>query len=67
MQQTSMCQPGRPGPQGEGQDGSPGLDDFQSAKSDGCSFSLDDAFSDSCPSASAVREALPTEAGDSLP
>lgn len=29
----SMCQPGRPEPQGEGQLGSPGLDVFQSAKS----------------------------------
>lgn len=28
-----MCQPGRPGPHGDGQAGSPGLDDFQSAKS----------------------------------
>ena len=29
----SMCQPGRPGPHGEGQEGSPGLEAFQRAKS----------------------------------
>ncbi len=29
----SMCQPGRPGPQGESQEGSPGLTAFQSTKS----------------------------------
>lgn len=29
----SMCQPGRPGPQGDGHAGSPGLEDFQRAKS----------------------------------
>ena len=28
-----MCQPGRPGPHGVGHDGSPGLADFQRAKS----------------------------------
>jgi hypothetical protein len=28
-----MCQPGRPGPQAEGQAGSPGFEDFQRAKS----------------------------------
>ena len=61
-----MCQPGLPAPQGDGHDGSPGLDDFHSAKSDGCAFSLVDA-DDSCPSASAVSEALPTDAGDSFP
>ena len=33
-----MCQPGRPLPHGESQDGSPGLAAFQSAKSSG--FSL---------------------------
>lgn len=30
----SICQPGRPGPQGEGHEGSPGFDAFQSAKSE---------------------------------
>ena len=30
-----MCHPGRPGPHGEGQAGSPGLDDFHNAKSAG--------------------------------
>ncbi len=30
-----MCQPGRPGPQGLGQEGSPALAPFQSAKSAG--------------------------------
>ena len=34
----SMCQPGRPGPQGLGQDGSPGFAAFQSAKSRGSRF-----------------------------
>lgn len=29
-----MCQPGRPIPQGEGHEGSPGFDAFQSAKSE---------------------------------
>ena len=31
----SRCQPGRPGPHGVSQDGSPGLAPFQSAKSRG--------------------------------
>ncbi len=35
----SMCQPGRPCPQGDGQDGSPGLALFQRAKSRTSSFS----------------------------
>ena len=35
MAEHSMCQPGRPGPHGEGHDGSPGLDAFHSAKSSG--------------------------------
>ncbi len=34
----SMCHPGRPGPQGDSQLGSPGLADFQSAKSAGPRF-----------------------------
>ena len=38
MAEHSMCQPGRPLPHGESQDGSPGLAAFQSAKSSG--FSL---------------------------
>lgn len=29
-----MCQPGRPGPQGDGQDGSPGFEAFHKAKSE---------------------------------
>ena len=33
MTEHSMCHPGRPGPQGDGHEGSPGLDAFQSAKS----------------------------------
>ena len=37
-----MCQPGRPGPHGDGHDGSPGLAAFHSAKSSGARFfSLD--------------------------
>ena len=35
MAEHSMCQPGRPGPQGLSQDGSPGLADFHRAKSRG--------------------------------
>ena len=38
MAEHSMCQPGRPGPQGLSQAGSPGLAAFQSVKSIG--FSL---------------------------
>jgi hypothetical protein len=34
MTEHSICQPGRPAPQGEGQEGSPGLEAFQSAKSE---------------------------------
>ena len=33
-----MCHPGRPGPHGEGQVGSPGFAAFHSAKSSGNSF-----------------------------
>jgi hypothetical protein len=33
-----MCQPGRPGPHGEGHAGSPGLAAFHSAKSSGSRF-----------------------------
>ena len=33
MAEHSMCQPGRPGPQGLGQEGSPGLAPFHRAKS----------------------------------
>ncbi len=39
MAEHSMCQPGRPGPQGLSHDGSPGLDRFHSAKSPGWRFS----------------------------
>ena len=35
MAEHSRCQPGRPGPQGVSQDGSPGLAPFHSAKSRG--------------------------------
>ena len=35
MAEHSRCQPGRPGPHGVSQDGSPGLAPFQSAKSRG--------------------------------
>ncbi|MNL44628.1 hypothetical protein D3C87_1672170 [compost metagenome] len=38
MAEHSMCQPGRPGPQGESQEGSPGLEAFQRAKSMGWRF-----------------------------
>ena len=38
MAEHSMCQPGRPSLQGEGQEGSPGLAAFHSAKSSGSSF-----------------------------
>jgi len=34
MTEHSMCHPGRPGPHGDGQDGSPCLEAFQRAKSD---------------------------------
>ena len=37
-----MCQPGRPGPHGDGHAGSPGLADFQSAKSSGIVLALVD-------------------------
>ena len=36
----SMCQPGRPGPHGDGQVGSPGLAAFHRAKSSGFSLAL---------------------------
>ena len=35
MAEHSICQPGRPGPQGLSHDGSPGFDRFQRAKSPG--------------------------------
>jgi hypothetical protein len=34
MTEHSICHPGRPGPHGDGQEGSPGLDAFHRAKSD---------------------------------
>lgn len=40
MAEHSMCHPGRPLPQGHGQDGSPGLEAFHRAKSLGDRFSL---------------------------
>jgi len=36
---SSMCQPGRPGPYGLSQDGSPGVAAFQMTKSSGARFS----------------------------
>ena len=33
MTEHSICHPGRPAPQGDGHEGSPGFDAFQSAKS----------------------------------
>ena len=38
-----MCHPGRPGPQGESQVGSPGLADFHRAKSEGLRLRLSSA------------------------
>ena len=35
MTTHSLCQPGRPSPHGAGHEGSPGLENFQSAKSAG--------------------------------
>ena len=35
MTTHSVCQPGRPSPQGEGHEGSPGFTNFQRAKSMG--------------------------------
>ena len=40
MAEHSMCQPGRPGPQGLSHDGSPGLAPFQRAKSAGVALPL---------------------------
>ncbi len=34
MTEHSMCQPGRPGPHGDGHDGSPAFDAFHNAKSE---------------------------------
>ena len=39
MAEHSRCQPGRPGPKGLSQTGSPGLEAFHRAKSRGSSFS----------------------------
>ena len=47
-----MCQPGRPGPQGDGQLGSPGLAAFHSAKSSGS------RLEPVCPWATVFSEAL---------
>ena len=46
----SMCQPGRPSPQGDAQAGSPGLDFFQSTKSFSARFSEASAASAPSPS-----------------
>ena len=42
MAEHSMCQPGRPGPQGLSHAGSPGLAPFQRAKSPGLRFAVAD-------------------------
>ncbi|KAH3660656.1 hypothetical protein OGATHE_004988 [Ogataea polymorpha] len=63
MTEHSMCQPGRPGPHGDGQDGSPALDAFHNAKSD--AFSLPCA-ADSDPSPSSSSSRLPFDHGCSL-
>ena len=42
MAEHSMCQPGRPGPQGLSHAGSPGLDAFHRAKSPGLRFVVAD-------------------------
>ena len=40
MAEHSMCQPGRPGPQGDSHVGSPGLDIFHNTKSIGLRLAL---------------------------
>ncbi len=52
----SMCQPGRPGPQGESQVGSPGLADFQRAKSEGLRLRLSRATRSPALLSSCVRQ-----------
>lgn len=59
----TMLPPGRPLPQGDSQYGSPGLDDFQRAKSVGLRFSLVSKLD----SPSAASNADPTAHGLSLP
>lgn len=64
MAEHSMCQPGRPAPQGEGKLGSPGLAPFQSAKSNGwrlraSSASLVRPLAPSCCSSSVRPLSLP--------
>ena len=56
----SMCQPGRPLPQGEAQRGSPGLAAFQSAKSSGSRLAASTATRAPARSSSTLRrESLP--------
>ena len=61
----SMCQPGRPLPHGESQNGSPALESFQSAKSDAERFSPAAAVCVPSDSAISASVALPLE-GSSL-
>ena len=61
----SMCQPGRPAPQGDGQVGSPGLLAFHKAKSRSSRFVK--VVLANFPSPSAMRPSLPTFSGQSFP
>ena len=54
-----MCQPGRPGPQGLSQAGSPGFAAFQSAKSAGSCFSSPSSMRDSVSESTDLPESLP--------
>ena len=60
MTTHSVCQPGRPSPQGEGQLGSPALAFFQSAKSSGERFSsLASTRAPACRESSGCRASNP--------
>lgn len=59
-----MCQPGRPGPQGESQKGSPGLDAFHNAKSFLLFWPVNLAPKD--PSPSSINAVLPFDHGSNL-
>ncbi len=58
MAEHSMCQPGRPGPQGLSQDGSPGLAAFQRAKSRGDSLRVSTSMRLPAPSIISSTERL---------
>ena len=65
----SMCQPGRPGPHGESQAGSPGLAACQSTKSIGSrlfgsSGLLPRSFATASISPRGMRESLPNSGSD---